>query len=180
MKTRRRSIRLSDYDYGQAGGYFITICTGNRESLFGEIIAGKMVLNPFGLIVQEEWLRSSFIRKEIELDAFVIMPNHFHGIVIIIGEQVVGATGRSPLRDRPHGPQKKSLGSLVGGFKSTVTMRINRMRGTPRKPVWQRNYYEHVIRNEIDLKESYEYIENNPLNWLEDKNNPLNIKGQQK
>jgi REP element-mobilizing transposase RayT len=134
-----------------------------------------MLLNPYGEIVEEEWLRSAQIRKEIELDQFVVMPNHFHGILMIKENrmQTVGATGRSPLQ--PRGPAKKSLCSWGAGFKSSVTKRINEVRTTPGSPVWQRNYYEHVIRKEIDLEEIREYIENNRAKWLEDENHPANI-----
>ena len=126
-KYHRRSIRIRGYDYWQGGMYFVTICTRDRESLFGEVVDGDVRLNKFGHIVREEWEISAVIRREIELDAFVVMPNHVHGIVIItVGN--VGATGRSPLRS---GPPKRSLGALVGGFKSAVTKRINDLRGTP-------------------------------------------------
>ena len=146
-KHRRRSIRLKDYDYSQSGAYFITICTHNKEILFGEILDGEMQLNKFGWVISKEWLRSIQLRQEIELDEFVIMPNHIHGIVIII-ESNVGATGRSPL---PKGPKPKSIGAFVASFKSAVTKRINSIRGTLGIPVWQRNYYEHILRDEKDL-----------------------------
>ena len=174
----RRSIRLPHYDYANAGAYFVTICTHNRASLFGSIVDGQMQLNSIGRIVEEESLRSSVIRDEIELDAFVIMPNHFHGIVFIKNDRqsnaTVGATGRSPLHHGKisRGPAKKSLGALMAGFKSSATKLINRMRNTPCTPVWQRNYYEHVIRNENDLDEIRQYINNNPANLAEDKYNP--------
>ena len=96
------------------------------------------------------------------------MPNHIHGIVIIT-ESNIGATGRSPL---PKGPKPKSIGAFIGGFKSTVTKRINEMRGTIGIHVWQRNYYEHIIRNEDELKVAREYIAENPLKWEPDKENP--------
>ena len=171
-RHRRRSIRLKDYDYSQSGAYFITISTYNKECLFGEIVDSQTHLNKFGWVISEEWLRSIKLRQEIELDEFVIMPNHIHGIVIII-ESNVGATGRSPLLK---GPKPKSIGAFVAGFKSAVTKRINSIRGTPGMPVWQRNYYEHIIRNERDLDEIRQYIINNPLKWELDTENPKNIK----
>jgi REP element-mobilizing transposase RayT len=129
-----------------------------------------MVLNKCGKVVQEELDRSAKIRREIELDTFVVMPNHIHGIVVIV-ESNVGATGRSPL---PKGPTPKSVGAMMAGFKSAVTRRINDLRGTPYSPAWQRNYYEHVIRNEDDSDEIREYIVNNPLKWDLDRENPNN------
>jgi len=172
----RHSIRLKEYDYGQPGAYFVTVCTHHRECLFGEIVEGKIVLNPFGKIVEEEWMISANIRREIELDEFVVMPNHMHGIIAIRDHHPVGATGRSPLHRIHRTLFPKSLGSFVAGFKSSVTKRINELHGTPGQPVWQRDYFEHVIRNEIDLDETREYIQNNPLKWLEDENHPANIK----
>lgn len=143
---RRRSIRLRDYHYSRAGAYFITVCTVGRELLFGEVKDDEMALNELGWIVEEEWLQSARIRSEIELDAWVVMPNHVHGIVIIADESRRG--------DRPvarGGPRPKSLGAMMAGLKSAVTKRINAMRGTPGALVWQRNYYEHIIRNESTL-----------------------------
>lgn len=176
-KRHRRSLRLRGYDYSSDGAYFVTLCTCKREPLFGEIHDGVMIENNMGNIVRHEWVRSSEIRKEIVLDAFVIMPNHMHGIVRIS----VGATGRSPLHRLPcavknlKGPPQHSIGSFVAGFKSAVTTRINRMRKMPGEPVWQRNYYEHVIRNDDDLNSIREYIVSNPLKWDMDTENPGNV-----
>ena len=182
-RHHRRSIRLRDYDYTQAGAYFVTLCAQGRECLFGTITAGEMVLNELGQIVHEEWKRSSEIRREIELDEFVVMPNHMHGIVWIVEMNDVRADGRPPQPNpvRAHGrasqpPQRapKSLGSFVAGFKSAVTKRINEQRGMPRVPVWQRNYYEHIIRNDADLQRIRQYIVNNPLKWELDQLHPNN------
>jgi len=167
-KHHRRSIRLPGYDYGQATAYFVTICTQNRECVFGEVINGQVVLSEAGELAREEWLRSADIRSEIELDAFVVMPNHLHGIVVT---RDVGAHGRAPLPLAPHRPPR-SLGSFVAGFKSAVTKRINEIRDAPGVPVWQRNYYEHVIRDEDDLDRVRRYIAENPLRWEEDPENP--------
>ncbi len=167
-KHHRRSIRIPGYDYSQGGMYFVTICTRDRECLFGDMVDGGMRLNKFGYIVHEEWEKSVEIREEIELDAFVVMPNHIHGVVIItVGN--VGATGRSPLRS---GPPKRSLGALVGGLKSAVTKRINDLRGTPGIPIWQPNYYEHIIRNAESLTRIRQYIFDNPARWAFDRENP--------
>jgi REP element-mobilizing transposase RayT len=174
---RRRSLRLRDYAYTQVGAYFVTVCAYQRKCLFGEVVDGEMAVNDIGRIVAEEWLRSAEIRQEIELDAFVVMPNHIHGIVVIthVGKAGdVGAHGRAPLRTGDNFPYRppRSLGSFIAGFKSACTKRINELRALPGTPVWQRNYFEHVIRNEGDLNAIREYIATNPLCWFEDKENP--------
>jgi REP-associated tyrosine transposase len=316
----RRSIRLREYDYSSPGGYFITVCAHNKQCLFGGIVDGHMHRSQYGEIVQEEWLRSATIRKEIQLDAWVVMPNHVHGIVIItspvgahgdvphdqaprgdtsasivtraarahghalhdqaprgdtsastvtspvgahgdvphdqaprgntsvsivtspvgahgdvphdqaprgdtsasIVTSPVGAHGDAPHDQAPRGdtsasivtspvgargdvphdqaprgdtsasivtraarahghaplhnapPQRRprSLGTFVSGFKGTVKIRVNQLRGTPGAPVWQHNYYEHVVRNEDELNQIREYILNNPLRWALDRENP--------
>jgi REP element-mobilizing transposase RayT len=164
----RRSIRLKGYDYAQEGMYFFTICTYNRQLLFGNVKNGEMKLNKFGRVVCDEWRQSTDIRREIELDMFIVMPNHLHGIVMMT-DRDVGATGGSPF---PSGPSKHSLGAFIAGFKSAITTRINKICGTPQVPIWQRNYYEHVIRDEESLKRIREYILNNPAQWDLDPENP--------
>ena len=175
---KRKSIRLPDYDYTTPGAYHVIICTHKHECLFGEITDGVMRLNAPGLIVVEEWKRSSEIRREIGIDMFMVMPNHFHGIVIITNPNAVymRATSRSPLQrpviPKPRGPKPKSLGAFIAGFKSAAAKRINILRNTPNRPVWQRSYYEHVVRNENELNRIREYMLNNPLRWEIDRNNP--------
>jgi REP element-mobilizing transposase RayT len=172
----RRSIRLNGFDYTQPGAYFITIVAHRRLPIFGEITGGIVYLNAFGEIVHKEWMKTIDIRREIALDEFVVMPNHFHAIVTIVecGNGLVGATGRSPLRpDMPRGPANKSLASLIAGFKSAVTTRINQLHGTPGAPVWQRNYWEHVIRNDGELSRIREYIRNNPITLETDDENSV-------
>ncbi len=181
-KRHRRSIRLKGYDYAQPGAYFVTICTQNRQCLFGNVVDGNMMLNRFGEIVWSEWFRTARIRPYVQLyeSEFVVMPNHVHGIIWIVDSpnhdvNTVGATGRSPLPDGPQyprGPKSQSLGAIIAGFKSAVTRRINNMRGTPGTPVWQRNYYEHIVRDENELNRIREYINNNPLQWALDRENP--------
>jgi REP element-mobilizing transposase RayT len=132
-----------------------------------------MRLNRLGRAVEEEWLRSAKIRAEIELDAFIVMPNHVHGVVWITN---VGAQGLAPLRPdivRPFAVMLRSLGSMIRGFKSSAKIHVNRLRGTPGSPVWQRNYYERILRNERDLAAARQYVFDNPQNWAEDKHNPL-------
>ena len=166
----RRSIRLEGYDYAQAGAYFVTICAHARECLFGQIAADAMALNEFGEIVRDEWLRSSEIRSEIRPDEYIIMPNHFHGIIFIVPADPI-RRGDRPVA--PIGPKPKSLGAFMAGFKSAVTKRINEMRRTPGATVWQRNYYEHIIRNEADYNRIAEYINHNPQRWAQDSLNPM-------
>lgn len=127
-----------------------------------------MELSDFGYIVQTEWYWSELMRPEPVLDAFVIMPNHIHGIVGF--ERGVGAKCIAPLRGRQRQPD--SLASVLGGIKSTITRQINAVRGTPSVSVWQRNYYERVIRGEEKLQAIREYIFLNPLGWDEDSEKP--------
>jgi REP element-mobilizing transposase RayT len=167
----RRSIRLPSYDYAQAGAYFVTLCAHGWECLFGNIDNGAMVLNGYGAIVREEWLKSSEIRSEIRLGEYVIMPNHFHAIVCIVDHRG-NRRGDRPVA--PTGPTPQSIGALIAGFKSAVTKRINAIRNTPGISVWQRNYYEHIIRNETDFHRIAQYITDNPRCWREDSLNPAN------
>ena len=180
QKHHRRSIRLPGYDYASPGAYFVTICAYQRHCLFGQVVDGVVNLNRFGRLVETEWLRSPDIRREIELDTFVVMPNHLHGIVWIVAtDQTAGARGPSPLptsnissRQPARGPSTKSLGAFVAGFKSTVTKQINQLRATPGQPVWQRNYWERVIRDERALHAIRRYIQTNPARWVEDDLHP--------
>ncbi|TMA89284.1 MAG: transposase [Deltaproteobacteria bacterium] len=167
VKIRRQSLRLKDYDYSGPGAYFVTICTRDRLPLFGDIVEGRMRLTEYGRIVSQEWEISATIRQELTLDAFVVMANHVHGVVII-KESNVGATGGSSIRPGPH---QRSLGSFLSGFKSATTKRINDLQRTSGL-VWQRNYYEHVIRNEQSLHRIREYIATNPARWDFDRENP--------
>ena len=173
----RRSIRLANYDYAQAGAYFITVCTHERMCLFGDVILETMRPNDFGQIVHDEWLRTAEIRPDIDLDTFRVMPNHLHAIVIfdeeVSSNPTVGAHSRAPFSRQP-----KSLGSLVAGFKSATTKRINQLRNTPGTPVWQRNYYERVIRNEREMDATRRYIVDNPAKWGEDVENPRSLRRQ--
>jgi REP-associated tyrosine transposase len=173
-KHHRRSIRLADYDYNQFGAYFITVCTKNRECLFGEIVDGEMRLNEFGRAVEDEWLRTPSVRPEIDIDAFVIMPNHVHGVVCFVDEK--GTARRAPTKERFGHPLKGTLPTIVRAFKSAAAVRINKIRRAPGEPVWQRNYYEHVIRDENELNRIREYIRDNPAAWQTDQENPAATK----
>lgn len=168
---QRRSSRLRGYDYAQNGAHFITICTHRKHDLFGEILDGEVKLNEYGQVVVEEWLKTEEIRHEIILDEYIVMPNHFHAIVII-QTACRGDWPVAPTSSRTHGPKPESLGALMVGFKSAVTKRLNELRHTPGAPVWQRNYYEHVIRDENDLNSIREYIHYNSLKWADDAENP--------
>ena len=158
----RHSIRLKEYDYTQSGAYFITICTYNREFLFGNIIDGTMRLNEFGLLVESEWLKTAEIRGNVSLDEYVVMPNHIHGIIIINRR---GMGHRAPTKESFGKPLPGSIPTIIRSFESTVTKQINKIRRTPGSPIWQRNYYEHVIRDEEELGAIRRYINENPLNW---------------
>ena len=170
MKNNRRSIRLRGYDYSRSGAYFITVCAHNRVCLFGEIAGGKMVLNDAGQTAVQCWQAIPDHFPHVELDAFVVMPNHVHGI-LFIGNTPVGAKHFSPLQpgQQPHGTSK-SIGSIIRGFKIGVTkwMRTH----TNVHDVWQRNYYEHVIRNDDELNRVREYILKNLARWDLDRENP--------
>ena len=188
----RQSIRLHDYDYRLPGAYFVTLVCWQRQCLFGKIESGRMILNAVGNIVRSEWKDLPHQFRFINNDIFVIMPNHIHGIIIIEERSDVGAThplvdemvhhqedgvharpgnhGGSPLRvdDRPHGPLPGSLGAIIGRFKSRATRRIWNLPGMDRQLVWQRNYYDHIIRNQTSLDDIYRYITGNPAKWADD------------
>ncbi|MGA7829147.1 MAG: transposase [Geobacteraceae bacterium] len=201
----RRSVRLKGYDYAATGAYFITICAHERESLFGEVIEGGMMLNAVGSAVVTCWQNTSGHFSNVEMDTFVVMPNHFHAVLKITDSTVgakqgvsaspgfeciseyergdfvkggnkgeAGESCASPLR--PQGTQRGSLGAIVQNFKSVSTRKINVLRDNPGVPVWQRNYFEHVIRDERELEHLRRYIRENPLKWDLDENNPAPAK----
>ncbi|MGK5090421.1 transposase [Deltaproteobacteria bacterium TL4] len=169
-KHHRRSIRLKGYDYTQNGAYFVTICVQNRECLFGKIVDEAMRLNGAGQIVVDtwEWLASQY--DHVDLDNWVVMPNHLHGIIVLTDDGDNGDDGRGGSRTAPtnHPKKRKPLGRLIGAFKTVSTKHINAWRQTPGNQLWQRNYYEHIIRNEASLNQIQEYILNNPRVWTED------------
>jgi len=170
QKHLRRSIRLQGYDYSQAGAYFVTIVAWQREMLFGEIVDGEMRLNDFGKIVAEKWKWIETQYEYVELGEWVVMPNHFHGILVIRDD------GRGGSRSAPTPIKRKPLGRLIGAFKTVSTKYINLLRNTEGQLVWQRNYYEHIIRNEREMDNITRYIESNPAMWAEDDENPNNIR----
>ncbi len=167
----RKTLRLPGYDYGQNGAYFITIVTQGRKYLFGEVVDGEMILNDIGKMVEETWLKIPDHFDGVITDTFVIMPNHVHGIIEIERDDErsgVVATHASPLPLHFNGPVPGSIGAIVGSFKSAVTKRFHEMAKTPEIPLWQRNYHEHIIRDESDHRSIYDYIITNPLNWEKD------------
>jgi len=191
-KPNRRSIRLKHYDYSQPGLYFITICTQNKENLFGKIENGKMILNDAGTMVNRIWLEIPTIFANTRLHQYIVMPNHFHAIVEITFS-TVGAESISALFVKPECQSNLgadiesradiesaptvvgvSLPKIVQTFKRYTTIEYIKMvkqNILPRfeKRIWQRNYYEHIIRNEKSYLEIAEYIISNPLKWEDDK-----------
>ncbi len=163
-KHTRHSFRLQGYDYTQQGMYFVTICTFQRECLLGVVEHEKMVANQMGSIVEEEWLNTPILRPYVSLDTFVIMPNHFHGIIAIRPTDM-GMAHHAPTDERFGKPVAGSLATIIRSFKSATTKRINEIRDTPGQPCWQRNYYEHIIRSEGELTTARTYIITNPLSW---------------
>jgi REP element-mobilizing transposase RayT len=158
QRHHRRSIRLQGYDYSLAGAYYVTIVTHGRKHLFGNIANGKMQLNRFGQIVQSAWYDLPGHYRHVELAAFCIMPNHVHAIIVLTDHAVDGY-------------KRHPLSEIVRAFKSFSARRINALRKMQGLPVWQRNYYEHIIRNEQDYLSKTTYILNNPLNWEADEEN---------
>lgn len=190
----RRSIRLQKYDYSENGAYFITICTKNRECLFGKIIKGQIVLNDVGKMIQSTWNEIPQFYRGIEIDVFQVMPNHIHGIIVIQNEFMpVGAGPRAcpNCKSKYAGPRAcpneqtqingqlqgvaptLSLCDIVHRFKTLTTKKyIDNVKNNHWPPfnnkLWQRNYYEHIIRTEKSLNDIREYILNNPFNWAQD------------
>jgi putative transposase len=162
---RRKSIRLAGYDYSSAGCYFITVCSFHRKCIFGEIIQGKFHSNPAGQIVSESWFELPYHYAGLELDAFVIMPNHVHGIVALCDPVGAGFKPAPGMRKR------RSLSEVMRAFKTFSSRRINEGRAVRTDPVWQRGYYEHIIRGEKALRKIRAYISNNPLSWDADVEN---------
>ncbi len=195
-KYRIPSTRLKNHDYGSPGAYFVTIVTKNRENFFGEIRNGKMILSEIGKIARDEWFKTPEIRPDMHiiLDAFIVMPNHIHGI-IFIGQNKFNTLNFNDLNNNitptdavetPHmaslrrrqnsskpyrnqfGPQRNNLSSVIRGYKSAVTKKSRRI--LPDFG-WQSRFYDHIIRNEKSLNKIRRYIQINPRIWLRDRNN---------
>lgn len=174
----RRSIRLAEYDYRQPGVYFITVCSKDRESRFGDIVSGRMRLNAAGRTVQSVWQDLPTHYPNLDIDAFIVMPDHFHGIVVI--QPSVGAIHESPVPALCHRraiqesplPMTQSerrgmtLPKLVGRFKmQTAKKIINASATTPGQPLWQRNYWERILRDDRECAAVRRYIRENPQRW---------------
>ncbi len=179
IQGNRRSLRLKSYTYSWPGAYFVTVCTHHRRCLFGVLCDGTMRLNDLGQLIQRVWLETGKRRSRVTLDEYVIMPNHLHGILFIQGglngNSVSSPPGQgravgSPLR-RPS-LQAGSLGAILAQFKSQATKNARAKGLWGNQPLWQRNYYEHIIRDEEDLNRIREYILSNPRRWSEDQDNP--------
>lgn len=149
-KHHRRSIRLKGYDYSRAGAYDVTICTHQRLALLGKVINAEAQLNEIGELVRDHWLKAESHSDGVELDMYIIMPNHLHGIIVLTDDGGV------------------SLADIVADFKKFPARTINRIREQKNSPFWQRNYYEHIIRDEDDLHRIQTYISNNPAQWTDD------------
>ncbi|MFA5804016.1 MAG: transposase [Melioribacteraceae bacterium] len=166
MKERKRN-RLQEYDYSQSGYYFVTLCTDDHKPFFGKIINGEMILNQFGYIIKNNWIRIQSLHKNIELDEFVIMPNHIHGIIIING------VGNAKFAF-PTNRTKMTLSKLIQQFKRACTIEIKN-KFNYHIPLWQHSFYDRIIRNENELYQIRKYILQNPLKWEVENNSIENL-----
>jgi REP element-mobilizing transposase RayT len=175
-KPYRKSNRLNGYDYTLAGAYFVTIVTYQHLCLFGEVINSEMKLNPSGKIAFDQWMRLSKRFPLSDFSIFVIMPNHVHGILFMKGAGDEPQNNHDqPSTLRPYSSFHVipgSLGAIVRAYKASVSFRINKMLNLDHPPIWQRNYYDHIIRNEDDFENIWKYIEANPRKWDEDRFHP--------
>lgn len=192
-KHYRRSIRLKGYDYTSPGAYFVTSCSQNRRNIFGEIRNDVMIANPAGQMLELIWHEIPWKFPTVNLDAFVVMPNHVHFIILLTEEMIEENRLRGrDLSDRPKWEEKPqaliprpkrvrqpSLSQVLQWYKSITTAKFRqgvKKAGWPSFSgrIWQRNYYEHIVRNERELNAIREYIVHNPLKWLEDPDHPNN------
>jgi len=162
----RRSIRLDGYNYACPGAYFITLCTYRREPLFGQVKNGAVDLSPVGELAEACWLSIEDHFSNVRLDEFVIMPNHLHGLIFLANTSDVCAPPES-------GCRPGSVGAVIGSFKSETTRRTRQFGYLRGVTIWQRNYFEHVVRDEAGLERIREYIVGNSLRWDLDRENPL-------
>jgi REP element-mobilizing transposase RayT len=168
--TRRKSIRLANYDYSSAGAYFVTICSYRMSNVFGHIRKSTVCLNKCGKILRTQILKTQQVRRDVTIDSYVIMPNHVHILLFI---KTVGATRRVAPTRHSSTLHPSSLGSIIGQIKSNTTRMIHRLPGRARTKVWQRNYFDHIIRDEASLNRHREYIFDNPRRWIENQHNNL-------
>jgi putative transposase len=175
LQRQRKPMRLPEYDYSLPGAYFVTACTRNRQLLFDSTDAK--------LAVDSAWHSVLDVFANVELDEFVVMPNHSHGIVWIMGEGAYrlhpGTWKNDDMRRDGQPPVRvekfETLSNIIGAFKTTAATRINKLRGVIGAPVWQKSYYDRIIRNDYELEQIQEYIRNNPIKWEEDRDNPTGV-----
>jgi len=161
----------------------VTVVSHRRKSIFGEIFNGEMNLNQAGKIVKQTWQNIPMHFSNTSCEIFVVMPNHIHGIIDIINDEIVGARHASPLQSNRLKPQSQwvngvkpqSVGAIIGSFKSAVTKQLHQTKTINQEKIWQRNYYEHIIRDEDDYQHTADYIKTNPYNWENDHENPENL-----
>ena len=173
-RHRRRSLRLRGYDYSSQGAYFITICTYQRDCLFGKVENGKMQLSSSGQIAEDCWKQVPMHSPNIELSEFIVMPNHLHGIVVVQHTTTWHRLDASSAATFGKMMKPNALSTIVRSFKSATTRNINILRGAFGIPVWQRNYYDHIIRDAITYQRIEHYIRNNPSSWQQDQLHPAN------
>jgi REP element-mobilizing transposase RayT len=166
-RLRRSSNRAPNFDYRSVGAYFVTVVTYNRECIFGAIKDGRLIPSLAGKTVAEEWARTPAKRSNFQIDEFVVMPNHLHGILIVTTE-----LPRAPEQLTEAGPRLRSpsnsVGAVVRGFKAATTTALNRMAGTPGMPLWQANYHDRILASDREIQSAREYIRRNPANWPDD------------
>jgi putative transposase len=171
---QRKSPRLQGYDYSREGAYFVTICTHGRAYLFGDVVDNQMRLNDVGAIADETWYTIPLHHPHVELDAFVVMPNHVHGIIVIHRDSV--GTGRAPSVPIPPSAlsipsfdtTKQTLGVVIGAYKSAITKAVNRRMGLRAPLMWQVRFHDHIIRDARELDIFRAYVADNPARWEQD------------
>jgi putative transposase len=166
----RKQFRLPHYNYASTNLYFVTICSRNRECLFGEVIEGKMILSEMGRCVEDSLLMIPVVTDYATIDEFVVMPNHVHGIIYIENADEPREIVKIEFQVR-----KRSLSNVVRNFKSAVTTKNRALHNDSDSIVWQRKFYDRIIRNEGELNNIRNYILNNPLKWQEEKGGPDNL-----
>ncbi len=171
MKYKQhKQYRLPYYNYASTNLYFITICSYKREMFFGNIVNGEMILSNEGLCVEDSWKIIPTVAEYAEIDAFIIMPNHIHGIIAINNPEEP-----RELIKKEFAVKNRSLSNVVRNFKTAVTTKIRKLHKDPEFIVWQSRFYDRIIRNEKELIAIRNYIANNPMKWEEEKNNPDNL-----
>ena len=164
LPQRRDSLRLFNFDYGSSKSYFVTICTHEKRCIFGAIRQGVLAPNRLGMAVNEEFLRTADMRAQVGLDEYIVMPNHFHALVLL-GEPACKSTEIEDVSEK----RTETLSTIINGFKAAVTRRIRAVTNAPLLKVWQRGYYDHIVRNDDDLRRIRVYIRENPQNWGSDR-----------